>query len=350
MWDRHPIRLSLLHMLPQVAKAQGLELAPLLDRAGITGALDGEDIVARGQIATVLREAARRAGDPTLGLALAASAQPAKLGLSGRALFSGRTLRESLAAHARHMPTLQGGVRLQLDERGGRAFWRHRFEDSDPGHSAVLNDGVAGFMVGALRALAGGEVGPLRVSLPHPARAPVRAYEDVLAADVSFGNGQGLVIGFDAAWLDRPNPLFGAAWTQVEGAATPVMLYERRDDAALVAALERIIAASALAGTLSLIDAARSLGLSPRTLQRRLASLGLRFEGLVDQWRQGQARQCLAGSRLPVASIARQLGYSDPAHFIRAFHRWEGVAPLHWRRSTWREMAIEGTEKAVLGS
>lgn len=333
MWDRHPTRLALVHMLPQVAEAHGIALAPLLARAGLAGALDTDGIVARAQISTLLQETARRAGEPTIGLALAACADPVRLGPSGRALFSGRTLRECLAALARHMPTLQGGVRLQLEERGGRAAWRHSFEDSDPSHGAVLNEGVAGFMVGALRAIAGSDGGAMQVSLPHQRRAPVHAYEDKLAADVTFGTGHGLVISFDAHWLDRPNPLFDATWAQVEGAPIPVMLWAERDDAALLAMLERLISVAALAGTLSLIDAARSLGLSPRTLQRRLARLGTSFEVLVDQWRREQARQHLAQGAMPVASIARQLGYSDPAHFIRAFRRWEGHAPISWRRA-----------------
>ncbi|MFG1425659.1 AraC family transcriptional regulator [Roseixanthobacter glucoisosaccharinicivorans] len=333
MWDRHPIRLALVHMLPQVAQERGIALAPLLARAGIAGALEPDGIVARAQISTLLQETARQAGDPSIGLDLAASADPMRLGPSGRALFSGRTLRECLAAQAWHMPTLQGGVRLALEERDGRASWRQYFEDSDPRHSDVLNEGVAGFMVGALRAIAGPDGGTLKVSLPHLRRAPVRAYEDKLAADVTFGTGQGLVISFDAHWLDRPNPLFDAARAQMEGTAIPVMPWDGRDDAALLAMLERLISVAALAGTLSLMDAARSLGLPPRTLQRRLAGLGTSFEVLVDQWRREQARQHLAQSAMPIASIARQLGYSDPAHFIRAFRRWEGHTPFAWRRA-----------------
>lgn len=333
MWDRHPIRLALVHMLPQVAEVRGIALPPLLARAGIARALDTDGIVARAQISTLLQETARRAGEPTIGLDLAASADPVQLGPSGRALFAGRTLRECLSAHARHMPTLQGGVRLQLDESGGRASWRHSLDDSDPRHGAVLNEGVAGFMVGALRAIAGTDGRAMQVSLPHQRHAPVRAYEDKLAAGVTFGTGHGVVISFDAHWLDRPNPLFDAEWARVEGAPIPVLRWDGRDDAALLTMLERLISVAALAGALSLLDAARSLGLSPRTLQRRLASLGTSFEVLVDQWRQEQARQHLTEGALPVASIARQLGYSDAAHFVRAFQRWEGHAPLAWRRA-----------------
>ncbi|ODT20710.1 MAG: hypothetical protein ABS35_19185 [Kaistia sp. SCN 65-12] len=87
-----------------------------------------------------------------------------------------------------------------------------------------------------------------------------------------------------------------------------------------------------MAGTLSLVDASRSLGLAPRSLQRRLLASGTSFEAVLDEWRRSLARAQLADPALPVGIISRSLGYSDPAHFIRAFRRWEGVAPLAYRR------------------
>ena len=88
---------------------------------------------------------------------------------------------------------------------------------------------------------------------------------------------------------------------------------------------------AALTGTLSLVDTARSLGLSPRTLQRRLARLGTSYEEQLDLWRHAQARLHLGGSSVPVASVSRALGYGHPAHFVRAFRRWEGRTPLAFR-------------------
>lgn len=333
MWDRHPVSLSLMHMLPDVARLQGVALAPLLDRAGIGADLDANRIVARAQISTLLQEFSRQAGSPMVGLDLAASADPMRLGLAGQAFFAGRTLRESLSAHRRHISTLQGGVQIALEEWKGRAYWRHTLQDSDASHAGVLNEGIAAFVVATLRAIAGRESGDLHVGLPHRARAPARDYEDKLGAGVSFGQGAGIVVSFDSTWLERPNPLFGGLLAPLDGASAAPGDWPWRDDAALMAALERIVASAALAGTLSLVNASHSLGLSPRSLQRRLAALGTSFETQVDAWRRAHARRHLAASELAVGSIARLLGYRDPAHFIRAFHRWEGSSPLAWRRA-----------------
>lgn len=333
MWDRHPVDLSLLHMLPDVAERQGVVLTPLVSRAGIGSALQPGRRVARAQVATLLEEFSRRAGAPGIGLDLAACADPLKLGPSGQALFGARTLGECLRAHMLHMPSLQGGVHITLDQRDGRARWRHSLADSDASHASVLNEGVAAFMVSALRALVGEAGGDLHIELPHKARMATRHYEDKLGAGVSFGNGVGIAVSFDAAWLVRSNALFGVVAQPFGGGVASQGEHDWRDENALMETLELIMSASALSGSLSLVDTSRSLGLSPRSLQRQLARLGTSFEVQVDSWRRRQARRHLLASALPVASIARLLGYRDPAHFVRAFRRWEGAPPARWREA-----------------
>lgn len=330
MWDRHPVDLSLLHMLPEVAGRHGVGLETLVARAGISGELAPGRFVARAQVATLLEDFSRRTGAPSIGLDLATAAEPLRLGLTGQALLAGRTLRECLHTHARHMPSFQSGVRIEIEERDGRACWRHAFADSDCTHAAVLNEGVAGFMVAALRTLAGGEGGTVHASLPHRARMAARHYEDTLGAGVSFGNGVGIAVTFDAAWLDRPNLFFPLAPLPPADAAE---MEEREgfDEASLIEALDLMIGASAFSGRLSLIDAAQGLGMSPRSLQRRLAVLGTTFEVRVDEWRRCQARRHLLDTSLTVGALTRLLGYRDPAHFVRAFRRWEGQPPMRWR-------------------
>ena len=335
MWDRHPIRLSLVHMLPGIADDHGVPLAPLLGRAGLPDAappeqlLGGDRVVARGQVSTLLFHLARRSGDAAIGLDLAAAADPMHLGLAGRALFAGRTLRECFDALHHQMPDLQRGVSVAIEERDGVARWRHRLADSDPEHAQVLNEGIGAFTLRALRAITGAEALPAHLRFAHRAKAPATLYEERLNAGVSFGTGDGIEITFDAHWLDQPNLLFAPV---PDGTATglppaPVSL----DDDALIAMIDALFDSAALTGALSLVDTARSLGLSPRTLQRRLARLGTSYEVQLDTWRHAQARLHLGGSTSPVTSVSRALGYGHPAHFVRAFRRWEGRTPLAYR-------------------
>ena len=79
-------------------------------------------------------------------------------------------------------------------------------------------------------------------------------------------------------------------------------------------------------------EVASMVSTSARTLQRRLRGAGLTYAGLVQQARCEAASRMLLESDQSVGDVARTLGYSDPAHFTRAFHRWTGLTPRGFRR------------------
>jgi AraC-like DNA-binding protein len=70
---------------------------------------------------------------------------------------------------------------------------------------------------------------------------------------------------------------------------------------------------------------------SPRTLQRRLRDAGLTYARLMAETRREAAKKLLADPTRTIADVARTLGYSDPAHFTRAFQRWTGFTPRAYR-------------------
>ena len=98
-------------------------------------------------------------------------------------------------------------------------------------------------------------------------------------------------------------------------------------------AVERIIRSSLPEGPVTLPQAAGILGQSARTIQRRLADDGTDYETLVDDCRKVTARELLARPGASVTAVAMELGYSDAAHFNRAFRRWEGGSPQDFRRT-----------------
>jgi len=72
---------------------------------------------------------------------------------------------------------------------------------------------------------------------------------------------------------------------------------------------------------------ARSLCVTPRTLQRRLRDAGTSFQKLLDHLRYQLALQYLESQRLPTSKLALLLGFSEPSAFYRAFRRWTGHSP-----------------------
>ena len=77
--------------------------------------------------------------------------------------------------------------------------------------------------------------------------------------------------------------------------------------------------------------AARQLGFSVRTLQRELSVHGLDWSRLLDGVRLRHATRLML-SEMPLAEIARELGYTDQPSFGRAFRRWTGATPRSYRR------------------
>ena len=78
-------------------------------------------------------------------------------------------------------------------------------------------------------------------------------------------------------------------------------------------------------------DVAAQLGISPRTLQRRLAGMNLTHSQLLHQTRVGIACQRLAQRDLQIGKIALELGFATPSSFSRAFQSWTGMTPRIFR-------------------
>ena len=96
--------------------------------------------------------------------------------------------------------------------------------------------------------------------------------------------------------------------------------------------VRRFIAAALNGGEPTIAKAAEASEMSVRTLQRRLEDVGLTFQELVNEVRLEKAVRLLLRPGASVAAVASALGYSDPAHFTRAFRSWTGETPSAFRR------------------
>lgn len=86
-------------------------------------------------------------------------------------------------------------------------------------------------------------------------------------------------------------------------------------------------------GAFSADDLAAVLGLSRRTLQRRLSDSQLTFKALLDAYRRDTALLMLESGERTMAEIAYALGYAEQSSFNRAFRRWTSQSPSDWLAS-----------------
>jgi AraC-like DNA-binding protein len=97
--------------------------------------------------------------------------------------------------------------------------------------------------------------------------------------------------------------------------------------------VERIIPELLPHGRAELSEVARQLGMSSRTLSRKLREEDVTYAGILDQLRSVLAKRYLSGRELSVTEIAWLLGYREVSSFTHAFKRWTGMTPREFRLS-----------------
>jgi len=102
----------------------------------------------------------------------------------------------------------------------------------------------------------------------------------------------------------------------------------------LIEATCRMIFALLPRGNPTLEEIARLLGISPRTLQRRLNGEGISYSDLIERCRCKAACEALEHTQRPIQDISATLGYADASSFARAFRRWTGLPPRAYRNQS----------------
>ena len=74
------------------------------------------------------------------------------------------------------------------------------------------------------------------------------------------------------------------------------------------------------------------LGISSRTLHRKLAEKNIRFSTLLQEVRYQLAKQYLNEGDLSISAVANILGYSEQSAFTRAFKNWSGMTPITYTK------------------
>ena len=97
-------------------------------------------------------------------------------------------------------------------------------------------------------------------------------------------------------------------------------------------AVRAAIAASLRHGEASVMRTARQLGISVRSLQRRLAEMGTSYSELVAEVRLDTACHLLLDSDKRIADIAARLGFAGASSFSRTFMRLMKIQPAAYRR------------------
>lgn len=267
-------------------------------------------------------------------LGISMSATCSDFGAVGLAWKSAPTLRHSFLRMDRHARAYNTASTFKLHDKGDTFWWTHERPNMSRLGLDLSSEGALATYVTLCREATGPNSRPGAVQFRHKAPAgSLEVLEAHFRCPITFGADIDALI-IPAERLDKPN-LVGdeSIWrflsSQAEG-MIPAESADRSLDRQVVLQIADVLTD----GIPSLGQVASDLGMSARTLQRRLSDQGLTFQALVDQARRESAERFLAATDYSIAEVAFLTGFSEQSAFTRAFKRWAGQTPGSYRAMT----------------
>jgi AraC-like DNA-binding protein len=283
-----------------------------------------------GAIERLWRAIATRATDPTIGLRLGKDVRVREFGLVGYAMACSKTLGAALRRLDRYDRIVSDTLNVEIDIVPEAACVRI---DVQPQLRALrpAADARVAAMVAVFREIAATPIELLSVRLPYRKPRHVTEYEQFFRAPIEFGALTAAVLvrtkDLETPITQCDETLAGYLDRLAEHLLTPA-----ESDQTVRGQMRRILWSELQDGVPTLETLARRLGMSGRTLQRRLRDESTSYQGALIEFRRDAAPALLRDGRLAVSEVAFLLGYEDPSSFQRAFRQAFGVSPRDFRR------------------
>ncbi|MEM6636878.1 MAG: AraC family transcriptional regulator [Pseudomonadota bacterium] len=283
------------------------------------------------QIAAVFEAAADVTGDDLLGFRFAQVCDFRDGGLVSYVGLSSPTLEAAIRNIARYMYVFSEATEIDLEglEAKQEMVWRYR-ADLGIRRRQLVEWAATNFLIAA-RQVTGRRIAPGRVSIVYPRREGQDAFQRFFGCEVNFAGGRN-ALSFSADQLALPLVSADDKLARLlRGYCEDVLARPRSQASGLIYDLEVVLAARLSSGRANAAEAARELGMSQRTLARRLAEAGTTFSRVIEGLRHAFAEVCLKDSDLSLTEISFLLGYRDASAFSTAFRRWTGRSPSDLR-------------------
>jgi AraC-like DNA-binding protein len=319
----------------EAASALGLDVDQLLARSGLARAAL-EDIDGRIDGASLLllwELVAEQAGDPFFGLHAGERFVSAKtIHIVGYAARNCLTLGDCYERTERFGRLTNEASEIALRVEGDRAIMRVGPLPGFPIWPRCYAEMALTAYITLGQKWTGVALGTIGATFQHAAPADVSEYTRIFGAQVRFGAPKNELI-LPAPTLElplrEPDPSL-REYLDLRAAVMLASVKEGHDFENVVRSKMDEVLAN---GTPTLGAVARRLGMSGRTLQRRLTEEGLSFSDVVDDVRKTAALGLIENPRFSVFEVAALAGYRDAQSFRAAFVRWTGVTPRDYRRA-----------------
>lgn len=312
----------------------GRDAAALLGTLGLEpeGLPDPAFMVPAADYYAFFEQAAATDADPTtLPLRVGATMRSDDYGPFGFAWKSAPTLRGSYERAARFALVLTSVTGYEVEKCFGGAFMHLHREGERRLGMRLSNEASLASIMAISREVASQPFRPEGVYLKHEAPGDTRGHEAYFKCPVHFGSDKD-ALRVSEKTLRSPNKVGDASIAQFFDTILETEVGTLDDTVPLDRRVLDRVSTALSGGVPALSDVARELGMSGRTLQRRLADEDATYQLLVDDARQKLAVRLLRqDGDATLSEVAFMTGFADQSAFTRAFKRWTGVPPGAFR-------------------
>lgn len=307
----------------------------LLQQAGIDPQLlaKPENRIPLDQQQLLWQLASERSKSAAFGLHFARCMQPTSFGVLGYMAMNCHTIDECFDAVVKYQFLAGQGGEFTLERDLHQVSLC--YTPVNPEHPATAQRVLAMLAANVSfgRWLVGEDFRVMRVQLVQ--QQPVSGtecaeYEEFFACPVEFDSANNRLV-YDAAVMQLAVPNASEELLQLLQERANRLLEGMSQGSGIAARITSLLATQLTNTVPDRARIAAQIGMSERTLQRRLAEEGTSFQEILENTRHYLARELLRNTRLSLNEVAMRLGFAEPSAFFRAFKKWQGCTPGQYR-------------------
>jgi AraC-like DNA-binding protein len=251
-------------------------------------------------------------------------------GAFGLAWKSATNLLGSFERAQRHARVLSNVSTYEVEMTDAGAYMHLHREGERHLGMRISNEATIASITTISREVSTNQFTPVAIYFKHPAPKSIASHEAYFGCRVHFNSDKdALLVSSDT--LKAFNHLGDETIAQFFDTHLQTEIAQLEDEYSLERQVRKQVSQSLSEGVPMISDIARKMGMSGRTLQRRLAELGCPYKTLVDQSRRELTEYLLKKTDYSLAEVAFMTGFSEQSAFNRAFKRWEGQTPRSFR-------------------